>query len=91
MIFGAVIDQNMGDDIRITVIATGFERSSMPRRALERQPRTESRRSDSAAYMRPSESVSVHADPQAGEAKSTPLPSVNRDDLDIPTFLRNRR
>jgi cell division protein FtsZ len=91
MIFGAVIDQNMGDDIRITVIATGFERSSMPRRALERQPRSESRRSDSAAYMRPSESVSVHADPQAGEAKSTPLPSVNRDDLDIPTFLRNRR
>ena len=36
MIFGAVIDPNMGDDIRITVIATGFERSSMPRRALER-------------------------------------------------------
>jgi cell division protein FtsZ len=26
MIFGAVIDPNMGDDIRITVIATGFER-----------------------------------------------------------------
>ena len=34
MIFGAVIDPNMGDDIRITVIATGFDRSSMPPRAL---------------------------------------------------------
>jgi cell division protein FtsZ len=93
MIFGAVIDPNMGDDIRITVIATGFERSSMPRRALERQPRaTENRRSEPIAYnMRPSESVSVHADPQSGEAKSASLPPMNKDDLDIPTFLRNRR
>ena len=93
MIFGAVIDPNMDDDIRITVIATGFERSSMPRRALERQPRSasENRRSEPIAYMRPSESVSVHANPATNEPKSTPLPSVNKDDLDIPTFLRNRR
>jgi len=33
MIFGAVIDPDLGDEIRITVIATGFERNSMPRRA----------------------------------------------------------
>src|SRR5690606_13583233 len=26
LIFGAVIDENMGEEIRITVIATGFER-----------------------------------------------------------------
>jgi cell division protein FtsZ len=91
MIFGAVIDPNMGDDIRITVIATGFERTSMPRRALERQPRTESRRTDPGLYMRPSESISVHADTQSGESKSASMPSVNNDDLDIPTFLRNRR
>ena len=91
MIFGAVIDPNMGDDIRITVIATGFERTSMPRRALERQPRTESRRTDSGLYLRPSESVSVHADTQPGEAKSASMSPVSNDDLDIPTFLRNRR
>jgi cell division protein FtsZ len=91
MIFGAVIDPNMGDDIRITVIATGFERTSMPRRALERQPRTESRRSDSGLYLRPSESVSVQADNQLGDAKSASLPPLSNDDLDIPTFLRNRR
>src|SRR4030095_13448295 len=70
MIFGAVIDPNMGDDIRITVIATGFDRSSMPRRALERNPR-ENKRNDSQAYMRPSESISIHTDFQSGEAKST--------------------
>ena len=27
LIFGAVIDENMGDEIRITVIATGFEQT----------------------------------------------------------------
>jgi cell division protein FtsZ len=90
MIFGAVIDPNMGDDIRITVIATGFERNSMPRRALERNTR-ENKRTQAEVYSRPLESVSVHADVQPGEAKSAPLTPVNKDDLDIPTFLRNRR
>ncbi len=28
LIFGAVVDENMGDNIRITVIATGFDRSA---------------------------------------------------------------
>ncbi len=93
MIFGAVIDPNMGDDIRITVIATGFERNSMPRRAFEKQPRTETRRSESVSFNRPTESVSVHADIQPSEAKHghESLPPVSKDDLDIPTFLRNRR
>src|SRR5918995_587145 len=86
MIFGAVIDPNMGDDIRITVIATGFERSSMPRRALERNPR-ENKRNDSGHYIRSSESVSVHADVPSSETRSSSMPAVSKDDLDIPTFL----
>ncbi|MCL4259665.1 MAG: cell division protein FtsZ [Anaerolineales bacterium] len=90
MIFGAVIDPNMGDDIRITVIATGFERNSMPRRALERNTR-ENKRTQADVFSRPLESVSVQADVQRGETKSAPLPPLNKDDLDIPTFLRNRR
>jgi cell division protein FtsZ len=90
MIFGAVIDPNMGDDIRITVIATGFERNAMPRRALERNTR-ENRREPSIP-VRPMESVSVHADLQPGEAKqASSQPLINKDDLDVPTFLRNRR
>ena len=93
MIFGAVIDPNMGDDIRITVIATGFERNSMPRRALDKQPRVDStkRNTEPAYFMRTSESVSVQSDVQPGEAKQASQPPVNKDDLDIPTFLRNRR
>src|SRR4030043_56489 len=37
-IFGAVIDQNMADEVRVTVIATGFERTGLTvRRAAEPQ------------------------------------------------------
>jgi len=42
LIFGAVIDENMGDEIRITVIATGFEQSRVatrrPANARDRVP-----------------------------------------------------
>ena len=92
MIFGAVIDPEMGDEIRVTVIATGFERSGIPRRALERLPRTEKPVPASTPFTRPSESVSVSAETRSSaDVKSQPLPSINNDDLDVPTFLRNRR
>jgi cell division protein FtsZ len=100
MIFGAVIDPDMDDEVRVTVIATGFERSGVPRRALERlTTRNERPASHSGAmstqvpFIRPSESVSVNADvkPNIESKSATPPPSINSDDLDIPTFLRNRR
>jgi cell division protein FtsZ len=85
MIFGAVIDPDMGDDIRITVIATGFERTAMPRRI------TTNRTSGNTLDERPAAnydngSVSVGAKPQS----NSPFAPIvyNLDDLDIPTFLR---
>jgi cell division protein FtsZ len=96
MIFGAVIDPEMGDEIRVTVIATGFERTGVPRRALERNPRTnEKSGSIPVSLPRQSESVNVTAEfkPTSTEQKSSSQqpPSINSDDLDVPTFLRNRR
>ena len=94
MIFGAVIDPNMGDDVRITVIATGFERTGVPRRAFSTNQRTnDTARPAGIPIARQQESVSVAAAPvqhqQSGnEFRPTTL---NTDDLDIPTFLRNRR
>lgn len=38
LIFGAVIDPNMGDEIRITVIATGFDRPAMRAPVVEPRP-----------------------------------------------------
>ena len=95
MIFGAVIDPNMGDDIRITVIATGFERNGVPRRVLERITSTRSVENRPVYNFRPNESVVVGAELKAGgeekSSKPNTQPPVNIDDLDIPTFLRNRR
>jgi cell division protein FtsZ len=106
MIFGAVIDPNMGDEIRITVIATGFERAGIPRRMIERPVtgnvnRNSSERPLVAASIpaqRPMESVTVNTQPPAPAPAPTPVhtpefkPQTNyQEDLDIPTFLRNRR
>jgi len=87
MIFGAVIDPEMGDEIRITVIATGFERTGMPRRIT---PRPAARTLDGHPIARPLETVSVEA--QAGQSNAEFKPQAfNIDNLDIPTFLRNRK
>jgi cell division protein FtsZ len=88
LIFGAVIDQNMGDEVRITVIATGFERTGMPRRIEAVAPRTE------VKAPRPNE-VRETRDTREYVSVSQATPTfeprkVNTEDLDVPTFLRNR-
>jgi cell division protein FtsZ len=69
IIFGAVIDENMKDEIRITVIATGFD---------ENRPMTMNE--DRA------EIIQDNMDKQTVTIKS----GYRDDDLDIPTFLRNK-
>lgn len=83
LIFGAVIDPNMGEEVRITVIATGFERTGMPRRALENPaPRLE----EVPARKPETGEQQTHANRPAEFQPRT----FNTEDLDIPTFLRNR-
>ena len=83
LIFGAVIDSNMGDELRITVIATGFERTGLPRRILEKP-----------SQRRENKSTSVPENSEVFAGSSQPLDfqprTFNTEDLDIPTFLRNR-
>ena len=38
LIFGAQIDEGLGDEVRVTVIATGFEHTSRVQRKMEQQP-----------------------------------------------------
>jgi cell division protein FtsZ len=94
LIFGAVVDQNLGDEIRVTVIATGFDRATS-RPVVEQRPmRIED--SQPAQRMRPSTTASA-PEPRV-ERPSIQQPTqadfqprvVNTDDLDIPAFLRNR-
>ena len=88
MIFGAVIDPEMGDEIRVTVIATGFERTGMPRRITTPRPAT--RALDGKPISHILESVSVDAQTSQVGAEFKPQ-TFNTEDLDIPTFLRNRK
>lgn len=72
LIFGAVIDPDMGENLRITVIATGFETSGIPRSIMER----------AARHREPNE---VQREQEEFQPRT-----LNTEDLDIPTFLRNR-
>jgi cell division protein FtsZ len=86
LIFGAVIDPEMGEDIRVTVIATGFDRAGMPRRVVRQQrPQTAATKKPSAAQ----EDQIVTQQPQSVGAELEPA-TFNPEDLDIPTFLRKR-
>lgn len=65
LIFGAVIDPSMGDDLRITVVATGFDQEDPPARIhTTAQPRREMR-----------ESIFV---PQAIDASNVEIPAFLR-------------
>ena len=98
LIFGAVIDPNMGENMRITVIATGFERATpATRRALESSAPAGANRS---INRNPRQPAARHTDNAASKSHEyNPIPAnktifeprtVNTEDLDVPTFLRNR-
>jgi cell division protein FtsZ len=88
MIFGAVIDPELGDEVRITVIATGFERTAMPRRLASSRPANRSM--DGKIISNTLETVDVEVRSSQAGAEFKPK-TFNTEDLDIPTFLRNRK
>ena len=87
LIFGAVIDQDMGDEVRVTVIATGFERSGVSvKRVADAQKNPLFQDKPTTVKEEP-----AHEMQPAEVAKADFMPrTYNTEDLDIPTFLRNR-
>jgi cell division protein FtsZ len=83
LIFGAVISPEMKDGVRITVIATGFERTGMPRRIIEKPVRGPKEVRDT--IEKESVSVSVSSSIQDFSPRA-----INTDELDIPTFIRDQ-
>src|SRR5467141_1030250 len=76
IIFGAVIDENLRDDMKITVIATGFGQeavSAAAASALSSLPATAPR-----FVQRPSDDL------------PRPMMHARPDDLDVPTFIRKK-
>ena len=87
MIFGAVIDPNMGDEIRITVIATGFDRTSNHSSI----PQQTSRLSDIQNVQRNASSERINQEENRQKVSTEFQPRViNTDDWDVPAFLRKR-
>ena len=87
MIFGAVVDENMDDQVRITVIATGFEHSIPSiRQMTQRMDRTLPRGNPVREQSRSSADRRTATESQPAQ----PRPTFRVDDLDIPTFLRKR-
>lgn len=92
LIFGAVIDENMGDEMRITVIATGFERNGTSRRQVLQQysrgnehtarPQTQAPTAPSTTRQMAEVTPPARQDPVA--------PKFSPQNLDIPAFLRRR-
>jgi cell division protein FtsZ len=78
LIFGAVIDPNLDEELRVTVIATGFERSAPGAKRLPRRVTAAAR----AAVREQGKTV------EAAEAFQPAAFDIN--DLEIPAFLRRR-
>jgi cell division protein FtsZ len=88
IIFGTVIDKNMGDEIRITVIATGFEDAAQKRQGIPNITRVGRYRGEDLsvpAYLRNKEKSQENK-------KIVKLGTIDDDspDLEIPTFLRRQ-
>jgi cell division protein FtsZ len=84
IIFGATIDQNMVDQVKITVIATGFDETKKRLRELSGQPRYGTVAQPSATRVT---KTSDQQPPPAPEDDELP---PEEDEFDIPAFLRQR-
>jgi cell division protein FtsZ len=74
IIFGAVIDEDMGDEVRVTVIGTGFDHR--PGRSVRAE------RGGRADRERPAD-----RGPRIGDRERSSL-EISDDDIDVPPFLR---
>jgi len=102
IIFGTVIDRGMQGRVKVTVIATGFNRDDV--RAEHRTMAAAARHADripapnpmdaqvparpNRGFFRPGKSEEIELDPQ--EQGFTPNFGKLKDDLDVPAFLRKQ-
>ena len=94
IIFGAVIDDSLGDEVRVTVVAAGFDESQQHRSAALVADKTdttsESGTSGSApeaeeSWLLPSEERPT---PEVSETPAFAAEAEEDDELDVPEFLR---
>ena len=104
VIWGTVLDDMLGDELRVTVIATGFRisdkggpvrgngltmSSDIPRRLGDEVPAFMRQRKGTAAVAVKAAKAETESEEEEEETKD-PLDEVSLDDLEYPTFLRRR-
>jgi len=85
IIFGAVIDESLGDELRVTVIATGF--GDAKRRTRRQAPTAEPRTQRTPAPV----AAPAASSTRPSEGRDRPSESFDIPDevLDVPSFLRD--
>ena len=88
IIFGTVVDESLGDQVRITVIATGFSDSNVNRQdELFAAQQSQSK----AAAAEPQRTVPATSPAQAAPTRNvggTELPNFGNDQFELPDFLK---
>ena len=87
IIFGAGIDETMGDDVRITVIATGFEKTPFPSKEPAKKPREIEHERLFGSF---GTNFSRDTAPAAAE-RDTGSSFLNRSTGEVPTFMSTSR
>lgn len=89
IIFGTVVDESLGDQVRITVIATGFSDSNVNRQdELFAAQQSQSKAAASAEPQRTAPATSpAHAAPTRNVG-GTELPNFGNDQFELPDFLK---
>jgi cell division protein FtsZ len=87
IIMGCVIDESLQDEVRVTVLATGFQGQGGPGELFRSEPAQiqQPQRSPSRTFSSPSPS------PMSSPSASSAQASAQQNDLDIPPFLRKGR
>ena len=93
IIFGAVIDDSLGDEVRVTVVAAGFDESQQrPAAPLsaglvteDEAPVTGDTPDAEESWLLPSEE---RVDPEPSETPAFAAEAEEDDELDVPEFLR---
>lgn len=91
MIFGSVINENLNDEIIVTVIATGFTEDNITPRPQPVRPGITAGRSQGQATSPLRESRTQEAPAYQEPVRQQTQAHHQEDTLDIPTFLRNRK
>lgn len=89
IIFGTVVDESLGDQVRITVIATGFSDSNVNRQ--DELFAAQQSQSKAAASTEPHRSAPATSPAQAAPTRNvggTELPNFGNDQFELPDFLK---